>query len=77
MVAVLYKLGVGISIYSDYAQALSQGDTAPDISANARDAVEGFGSPTWRLLSHAVLHTDEMPVARLKPGNGKTHRANL
>ena len=29
------------------------------------------------LLKHAVLHADETPVAMLKPGNGKTHRAYL
>jgi transposase len=29
------------------------------------------------LLEHDVLHADETPVAMLKPGNGKTHRAYL
>ena len=29
------------------------------------------------LLTHRVLHADETPVAMLKPGNGKTHRAYL
>jgi transposase len=29
------------------------------------------------LLRHDVLHADETPVAMLKPGNGKTHRAYL
>ena len=29
------------------------------------------------LLRHLVLHADETPVAMLKPGNGKTHRAYL
>lgn len=29
------------------------------------------------LLKHSVLHADEGPVAMLKPGNGKTHRAYL
>ena len=29
------------------------------------------------LLKHRVLHADETPVAMLKPGNGKTHRAYL
>ena len=29
------------------------------------------------LLSHRVLHADETPVAMLKPGNKKTHRAYL
>ncbi len=29
------------------------------------------------LLLHCVLHADETPVAMLKPGNGKTHRAYL
>jgi transposase len=29
------------------------------------------------MLKHAVLHADETPVAMLKPGNGKTHRAYL
>jgi transposase len=29
------------------------------------------------LLQHTVLHADETPVAMLKPGNGKTHRAYL
>ena len=29
------------------------------------------------LLHHRVLHADETPVAMLKPGNGKTHRAYL
>jgi transposase len=29
------------------------------------------------ILSHAVLHADETPVAMLKPGNKKTHRAYL
>lgn len=33
--AVLYKLGGGISIYGNHAEALSQGDTAPDIASNA------------------------------------------
>ena len=30
-----------------------------------------------QLLAHRVLHADETPVAMLKPGNGKTHRAYL
>ena len=29
------------------------------------------------LLRHDVLHADETPVAMLKPGNGKTHRAYI
>jgi transposase len=29
------------------------------------------------LLTHTVLHADETPVAMLKPGNGKTHKAYL
>lgn len=29
------------------------------------------------LLAHRVLHADETPVAMLKPGHGKTHRAYL
>ena len=29
------------------------------------------------MLSHAVLHADETPVAMLKPGNKRTHRAYL
>ena len=29
------------------------------------------------LLKHSVLHADETPVAMLKPGQGKTHRAYL
>jgi transposase len=29
------------------------------------------------VLRHGVLHADETPVAMLKPGNGKTHRAYL
>lgn len=29
------------------------------------------------VLSHAVLHADETPIAMLKPGNKKTHRAYL
>src|SRR5882724_4383249 len=29
------------------------------------------------ILAHDVLHADETPVAILKPGNGKTHRAYL
>jgi len=29
------------------------------------------------VLGHGVLHADETPVAMLKPGNGKTHRAYL
>lgn len=29
------------------------------------------------LLAQPVLHADETPVAMLKPGNGKTHRATL
>jgi hypothetical protein len=29
------------------------------------------------MLTHQVLHADETPVAMLKPGNGKTHRAYL
>jgi alpha-ketoglutarate-dependent taurine dioxygenase len=29
------------------------------------------------LLQRRVLHADETPVAMLKPGNGKTHRAYL
>ena len=32
---------------------------------------------TAELLKHQVLHADETPVAMLKPGNGKTHRAYL
>ena len=30
-----------------------------------------------KILSHRVLHADETPVAMLKPGEGKTHRAYL
>ena len=30
-----------------------------------------------QMLDRAVLHADETPVAMLKPGNGKTHRAYL
>ncbi len=30
-----------------------------------------------QVLQHRVLHGDETPVAMLKPGNGKTHRAYL
>ena len=29
------------------------------------------------VLGHRVMHSDETPVAMLKPGNGKTHRAYL
>jgi len=29
------------------------------------------------ILKHTVLYPDETPVAMLKPGTGKTHRANL
>jgi len=29
------------------------------------------------ILQHSVLHADETPVAMLKPGNGKTHKAYL
>jgi hypothetical protein len=29
------------------------------------------------ILEHRVLHADETPVAMLKPGDGKTHRAYL
>lgn len=29
------------------------------------------------MLGHSVLHADETPVAMLKPGNGRTHRAYL
>ncbi|MEB0233387.1 transposase, partial [Undibacterium sp. 10I3] len=29
------------------------------------------------VLAHRVLHADETPVAMLKPGQGKTHRAYL
>ncbi len=32
---------------------------------------------TRELLSQGVLHADETPVAMLKPGHGKTHRAYL
>jgi transposase len=32
---------------------------------------------TAELLKHDVLHADETPVAMLKPGHGKTHRAYL
>lgn len=32
---------------------------------------------TLELLSQGVLHADETPVAMLKPGHGKTHRAYL
>ena len=32
---------------------------------------------TAELLKHNVLHADETPVAMLKPGHGKTHRAYL
>lgn len=32
---------------------------------------------TAELLKHGVLHADETPVAMLKPGNGKAHRAYL
>jgi len=32
---------------------------------------------TAELLRHDVLHADETPVAMLKPGHGKTHRAYL
>ena len=29
------------------------------------------------ILKHSVIHADETPVAMLKPGNGKTHKAYL
>jgi transposase len=29
------------------------------------------------LRHHMVLHADETPVAMLKPGNGKTHKAYI
>jgi transposase len=29
------------------------------------------------MLEHSVLHADETPIAMLKPGNGRTHRAYL
>jgi transposase len=32
---------------------------------------------TAEMLRHRVLHADETPVAMLKPGHGKTHRAYL
>ncbi|WP_119157998.1 IS66 family transposase, partial [Caldimonas tepidiphila] len=32
---------------------------------------------TAELLQHGVLHADETPVAMLKPGLGKTHRAYI
>lgn len=32
---------------------------------------------TWHLLQGNTLHADETPVAQLKPGNGKTHKAYL
>ena len=32
---------------------------------------------TAEMLCHEVLHADETPVAMLKPGHGKTHRAYL
>ena len=32
---------------------------------------------TAEMLRHEVLHADETPVAMLKPGHGKTHRAYL
>ena len=32
---------------------------------------------TAEMLRHPVLHADETPVAMLKPGHGKTHRAYL
>ena len=32
---------------------------------------------TAEMLKHDVLHADETPVAMLKPGHGKTHRAYL
>lgn len=35
------------------------------------DALKG------EILRHSVLHADETPVAMLKPGNGKTHKAYL
>ena len=35
------------------------------------DALKG------EILKHSVLHADETPVAMLKPGTGKTHRAYL
>lgn len=31
----------------------------------------------WQLLQGNTLHADETPVAQLKPGNGKTHKAYL
>ncbi len=35
------------------------------------------GALRAELLKHSVLHADETPVAMLKPGNGKAHRAYL
>ena len=35
------------------------------------------GALKAELLTHSVLHADETPVAMLKPGLGKTHRAYL
>ena len=45
-----------------------------ECGAQLQPLVEALGR---ELRRHAVLHADETPVAMLKPGNGKTHRAYM
>ncbi|MGH7633368.1 MAG: IS66 family transposase, partial [Gemmatimonadaceae bacterium] len=45
-----------------------------ECGAELQPLVEALGT---ELRTHGVLHADETPVAMLKPGHGKTHRAYL
>ena len=45
-----------------------------ECGAQLQPLVDALGR---ELRRHAVLHADETPVAMLKPGNGKTHRAYM
>ncbi|HEU4380907.1 MAG TPA: IS66 family transposase [Hyphomicrobiaceae bacterium] len=45
-----------------------------ECGAQLQPLVQALGD---ELRRHAVLHADETPVAMLKPGNGKTHRAYM
>jgi transposase len=48
------------------------------VGGRVRRAVAAAGGcAEGRDAQHRVLHADETPVAMLKPGNGKTHRAYL
>ncbi|RCW72419.1 IS66 family transposase [Pseudorhodoferax soli] len=65
------------SIFARAGMALSRSTLAQWVGACGVQLQPLVDALKQELLLHPVLHADETPVAMLKPGNGKTHRAYL